>query len=372
MTANAEIRRAVATLWGPTGERSDDPSLGQIFSDVLTGELLRCTTQRSGSTPAVWTPFSSKSANAIINGGCVVKQRANATLSTSLQYGGVDRFKVGVTSGTTSAGTITRTTTSVAGRTGYALHVSGASMASTPTLTVDYYIEALEAINLRNATAQAALSVWHDVGSTISYTVSVDKATAPDNFAAVTNIATSAAQPVASGVATDLTLPGIAMGDCSNGIRVRVTVQPGTTTTKNFHYTEWWLGEITDFPYAPFAVELVKCGRYFQKSFPYAQAPAQFLGSVGARASYQLVGASVAIGFIEWQPFLVRMRIAPTLTTYNPSANNALVRNLTRNVDTTANVAATAEWGFNVGFTTTAGSAVGDANAVHWTVDADF
>jgi hypothetical protein len=311
----------------------------------------------------------------VINGGCEVNQRATATLSTALQYGSVDRFKVAVTAGTVSAGTITQTTSSTAGRTGYALHVSGASLATTPTLSVDTYIEAKNAVLLKNTTSSVALQVYHDVGSTITYTISIDKATASDNFAAVTNIATSVAQSVPTGIATTISLLGVSMADCSNGIRIRVSCSPGTTTTKNFHYTEFRIVDSPSLPlfrYERFNDELQRCRRYFWKTFPYGTAPAQNVGSGAGSATYPATLAGVASWRVNW-PLGVVMRITGTATTYNPAAANANWRNLTAGADSGVPTAAVAgDTALTVVNPQVAGDLLGNIIQIHVSVEADF
>ena len=313
--------------------------------------------------------------NFVINGCCEVAQRAVPNLSTTLQYGSVDRFKVGVTAGTVSAGTITQTTTSTAGRTGYALHVSGASLASTPTLTVDTYIEAKDAVLLKNTIASFGLVVYHDVGSSIVYTVSIDKATATDNFAGVTNIS-SISVNVATATATNINFLGISMGDCSNGIRIRVSTPPGTTTTKNFHYAEWQLVEgvilPTTYPYSPFEVELDKVLRYFYKSFPYTTAPAQNVGNVGA-IFYRTQIAGTATGYVIPLRYPIPMRISPTVTYYSPGSATANWRNTTGAADSAVGQSVQAsEVGNALYNPQVAGDAAGNYIGVHLIADADF
>jgi len=78
---------------------------------------------------------------------------------------------------------------------------------------------------------------------------------------------------------------------------------------------------VTPFEHRPFGVELGMCQRYYEKSFPYATAPAQNVGAT--------LGAAYAIGqvlnqaFSSGITFAVAKRAAPTVTTYAPDSATA-------------------------------------------------
>ena len=115
---------------------------------------------------------------------------------------------------------------------------------------------------------------------------------------------------------------------------------------------------------APFEEELRRCQRYFYKTFPQATAPAQNAGLDGA--GYGIRGD--ADGRIQiWYP--VTMRVAPTVTLYNPSNTNALARNVSTPGDfsTSSAVSPLGDNGVCVLFT---GGATGDAGAIHISADA--
>ena len=318
----------------------------------------------SGSTPH------------IVNGGCAVAQGAVGTLSTSPAYGSCALFKVGVVAGTVSAGTIIQATTASVGRTGYALQASAASMTTTPTIAADYYLDSKTAIRLKNATASFSVKVYHDVGSTLTYTISFDNATALDNFAGLTNVSSTTAS-VNTATATTITLVNVSMGDISNGLRIRVSTAPGTVTTKNFFWTEWVLAEQTTAPtfvYYPLEDELRREQRFYFKTFPYATAPAQNAGLTGAYTGSASKAAALGM-FIGSFSFPAVMRTSPptTVTFYNPSVANAQLRDVTGAVDTTA--VATSQAGdanLSISFTGNAATAVGNQVAVHITADSRF
>jgi len=117
--------------------------------------------------------------------------------------------------------------------------------------------------------------------------------------------------------------------------------------------------------------EILRCQRYYQKSFPQTTLPAQNSG-VGGPQIAQGVGASTANngGFSVSLP--VTMRTAPTVTLYNPSAANAQARNVTTGADCTVTTATAFAERVNITFTSPAGSAVGNGIQVHYTADAEL
>jgi len=315
--------------------------------------------------------------NYIINGGCAARQRPQATLSTSLQYGIVDRFKVGVLLGTVSAGTIIVSASAPIGRTGFAVFLSGVTMAGTPSIMMDTYIERLDAVNLKNAVASFSGLVYQTAVASATYTISIDKANTVDNFAAVTNIATSAGLPVLQNTSTQIRLENVAMGDCSNGVRIRLTISGlgVTVTTKDFYYTELQLTEgpsSTPFTRTPLSAEYPKCLRYFQKSFQYEVQPVQNAGLSGSLI-YSVTRAG-ANAFELATSQNVTMRTQPVITFYNPAAANSNWRNITGGADSGASSQITPGGCGPVAFVNAqvAGDALGNRIAVHYTLDADF
>lgn len=119
------------------------------------------------------------------------------------------------------------------------------------------------------------------------------------------------------------------------------------------------------------AIERLICMRYLEKSFPLATAPANNAGVAGSMRFSQAVGAAAAQRAMQ-ETFQVPKCKNPTITFYNPSAANALARNVTAAADV-AGIATTDinEYGFSFDVTTAAGSAAGSDNAVHWLASAE-
>lgn len=261
--------------------------------------------------------------NAVINGGMIVAQRADLTLGSSAPaanagYGKVDRFQAWCTGTAVSAGTATQDTAATIGRTGYALKLSGVTLTGTGIAYVRHRIEANNSVRFKNQVASLSAVVKHDVGSAINYTLTVRKANTADTFSATTVIQTGSATSVASATETTIKLENISMGDCSNGIEIEVKAECGAITTKNFWLTELQLEPgvtATTFEHVDFGGELVRCWRYFEKSFDYATAPADSVAYENGRGTCAgvNVGASYTYGY---QSFFVEKRAIPTLVLY--------------------------------------------------------
>lgn len=102
----------------------------------------------------------------------------------------------------------------------------------------------------------------------------------------------------------------------------------------------------SDFEQRYFQDEIALCQRYYAKTFAYDVAPVQNVGSV--TGTLQVSGNIANIDQDHWW-FPVTMRSsAPTLTTYNPAANNALWRDTTNAADRAVNSSQLNEHGAQV------------------------
>lgn len=119
-----------------------------------------------------------------------------------------------------------------------------------------------------------------------------------------------------------------------------------------------------------FNEQLQLCKRHYQKSFPYATAPAQSVGPTSALTWYAFSTAQPQ-SYFWYLPVSLRIATGATLTTYNPAAANAQIRNTTDSADFSST---TASQGSEIlvapGGTVNAGMSANDQLAVHLTVDA--
>jgi hypothetical protein len=112
--------------------------------------------------------------------------------------------------------------------------------------------------------------------------------------------------------------------------------------------------------------ELAKCQRYYAKTFAQGTAPAQSAGVVGTVNSLAEVANSSSR---DWR-FPCTMRASPTIVSYNPSAANANVRDITNGADRTITVNAGSQLSPDVvNFQFQAVSAPCN-NAIHFTANA--
>jgi hypothetical protein len=123
---------------------------------------------------------------------------------------------------------------------------------------------------------------------------------------------------------------------------------------------------VTPFEHRSIGLETTLCQRYYEKSFPYATAPAQNVGST--------LGAAYATGqvlnqaFSTLVTFAAAKRAAPTVTTYAPDAATA-----NWSTNTTTPTASTTNIG-DSGFALIGNTAVtaGNGYSIHWAADAEM
>lgn len=150
--------------------------------------------------------------------------------------------------------------------------------------------------------------------------------------------------------------------------------QLGTTDTISLADVDLYEGSTTrEWAPRPYQQELDLCQRFYVKSFAVDTAPAQNIGTGTSELRIRFQGtlaSSVSFG-IDYR-FPVVMRVAPTGTTYNPSAASAEARNETAGVNGTSTAVActtTTAW---VTFTIGSSPSRGDVMGVHASFDAEL
>jgi hypothetical protein len=123
----------------------------------------------------------------------------------------------------------------------------------------------------------------------------------------------------------------------------------------------------------PVQQEIALCHRYYWKTFDLGTAPAQ---NAGVNIGEHLFPAITAGATAQRGPrlyFPVFMFAAPTVTTYNPSAANAQVRDQTGSVDCSATTTGNnTPNGVNISCTGNAATAAGNGLRVHVTAEAEL
>jgi hypothetical protein len=307
--------------------------------------------------------------NACFNAAMQVARRAVPSLSTSYQFGSVEGYAVKA-GGTVGAGTITQDTAATIGRAGYALHVSGATLTGSGEIYVRHRIESRDAKAFKNQTASFACTVLHDVGSAVTYTITVRKPTVANDFTSVTDIGNNGGASVASGTSTQVQYESVAMGDCSNGIEIEIKAACGAVTTKNFRFTEMIarpIAIVLPFTARSMAEELVRCNRRFLTSFN-GIAPATNAGTSHASFADSSGGNfAIVVDRILDAPMVK----APTVTIYNPSAAANSIRNATAAANVAGSSSGSTAQKIMV-FVNSAATTAGDQLQAAWTADAEL
>lgn len=129
--------------------------------------------------------------------------------------------------------------------------------------------------------------------------------------------------------------------------------------------------EASLFENMPAGTQLSRCFRYYQKSFAAGTAPAQNTEPTTAVRFTQAVGASTAQAGMQVNLPVPMWTGAYTVTTYNPAAANAEMRNSTTGADCSTTTATSAGADkFGISATTAGGSAAGNSLSVHYTAAA--
>jgi hypothetical protein len=327
--------------------------------------------------PSGYTAAVGSTRNYVINGACQIAQRAVPNISTTNQYGKVDRFRSYV-GGTVSAGTITQGTGLSFGSLGTSQHISGLTVSSGAYLFQETRLESLVARELKNKTISASVVLYQDTGSTVYASLSIYSMNATDNFTGGTTLVSQGTRTaIPTATATTIRIENISAADTSNGITFGVqwfgdAAGAGlpALTTKNFHATDWQIviGAVAPtFVPNSFQTDLFTCQRYYFKTFPYSTAPAQNAGVSGAVSAE--VANAASSNFSHSLRFPISMVATPTVTTYNPSAANANWRDATNTADRTVTVSDASPRGVNIRHT--GSGAANSYNNIHVTADAD-
>jgi hypothetical protein len=235
----------------------------------------------------------------------------------------------------------------------FSLHVdvttADAALATTDFYGIEYRVEGQDALQLALGTADAetvTLSFWVKSAKTGIHSVALQNSAINRSYVAEYTVAVADTWELKS-VTIVLDTSGTWLTDTGIGLAVLFALAsgpdrdttPGTwqagdfkastnqvnvmdNATNNFRLSQVQL-EIgtTAGPFAarPFAQELNLCKRYFQKTFPYATAPAAGLGSQEGSIMHRVIIAGVFFQRSVWS-HTPQMRLAPSLTFFNPGA----------------------------------------------------
>lgn len=323
--------------------------------------------------------------NYIINGDMRIAQRGTTfALPTAYAYGSIDRWKF--LQPTSAAGIANQVASGLQGFS-HALKLGRNSGSS-----ITNFISAIQALETSSSLPLqgkvVTFSFYAKAGANFSaagnnLTFTVRSGTGTDQAANLLGSWTTEAYVINSSQAITTSWVRYKFSGTvpANTTQIGVTFSYTPTGTAgaddNVYITGVQLEEgptATSFEFLPFGVQLSLCQRYYEKSFPYATAPAQNVGSgTGASCFSQVVGASTTM--TSSTVYFKTSKRTDTLTpvTYNPSAANAQIRNTTALADCSStaigDVGAT---GFSLSCVTPAASSAGHPLLVHWSCDAEL
>lgn len=269
-------------------------------------------------------------AEALVNGSMLVWQRG--TSSTSCPVGTrtmrADRW---FTNPAGAAVTAARTTTTPTGAISpYALLVTGATSVTTCTVA-GQRIESYLMPYIRTTVTISAL-VKNDTTASLTLSLLLGTPAAADDFTTVTNRLTQTLTAITSGSSQRVshTVDVSGYTNIANGLQVEFQAPSGALDagTKSITITEIQIDRASSFSFFrfnPFPDELLRCQRYYEKTFDYGTVPAAsagFTGSLGGAGND--VNANNCV--ISW-PHVQKRASGGTLTTYNPSAAGTGARN---------------------------------------------
>lgn len=264
--------REVGTLGDQTVDTAALDALSVTEAKIAASAVTTSKIADDAVTPDKIGSDSMRAAGAnLIPNGCGAASTGEGSTALSdgtFAYGETINCKARILGGGGATGAILQSAAAAIGNSGYANRIT-ATLDAAGNIKFRFYVEAKDARALKSRTASLSCKVYHDVGASIDWALSIAKADAADNFGATTSVYAGSNQAVATGTATTLQALAIAMGDCSNGFYVEVTATlTGAVTSKNFYLTEVKLeagSYATDYEYEPIAETQAKLLRYYQR-----------------------------------------------------------------------------------------------------------
>lgn len=304
---------------------------------------------QSNSIARVYDSLSGR--NRIINGNCIITQRAGATISGAATYAGPDRY-YGVISGaggsfTQAAGTITYNSVS---KPAIVQTVTSPNTSLTGTNFWSGIIQTIEGVNSfdllgqpisvsfifnTNVAGTYSMIVRDNPNTTVYASTFTIAANTPTYFSfSIPSVPTSASVPASNAAGLQVVIGALNTGTYQSP--ASNTWTSGTVYISATGATNWGLvngnfiamtelqlehGTIaTPFEREPYNITLQKCQRYFCKNFPQGTAPANNAGQ--GNALFVSGTAVSTYWFAQWR-YPVTMRSSPSILTYNYTTGTA-------------------------------------------------
>lgn len=274
-------------------------------------------------TSGINTPNTFAYKNLLIDAGFTINQRAyvSGAVLASGAYGH-DRWKAGASGG----------------------NYSFTQLASNTQITIASGKSLIQVVEDKNVSGTSYVLSWEGT--------------------AQARYAVNSATPAGSYAASPIVITGQ-----TAGTTMSVEFNTGTLSKPQLE-----LGAVaTSFDVRPYGTELALCQRYYESTFSIGSAPVQNGGATNAFRISQTAAAGAPCRGFTWIFKTTKRDTPSTITSYNPSAANANVRNFTRSNDATiSGVTGINTIGITFSFTSSAGSAVGDDNGVGFSADAEL
>ena len=241
--------------------------------------------------------------NYLINGDMHVVQRGNVVFSSSsLAYGGCDRWLTGV-SGTTVSTVILQTALAL-NRSKYSQQVGNVTTTGASAVSLSQRIEAVSTFGLSNRTVTISGYVLQQTGAPQDFQIVLRKAIGVDDFSSNTTITAQPVFSIPDNLATYVEYTyTLGASDGTNGIEVNYSFPSlPAMTNAQFYFSELQLntGAIAKpFIYTPIGETLALCQRYYQ--------------SYGFRLAASRINDDQTSRYFS-APRSVTMRAAPTET----------------------------------------------------------
>lgn len=276
-------------------------------------------------------------AEAIVNGGMAIAQRGSSvSCPAATNTYTADRWFANPSAGTLSWFQTTTTLTGAVSK--YGSRLLGAVSVSG---TVDFgqRIESYLIPYIKTTITISAL-VKNDTTASLTLSLRLGTPAAADDFTTVTNRLTTSLTAISAGTTSRLTYTVDISGytNIDNGLELAFRVPSGSLNSafKSVTITEVQIDRSATFSYfrlRQIPDDMVRCLRYYQKTFAYETIPEQEWdsGGSGFPAGSIIISGSTNSGSVDnagvtWQ-LLQPMRTTPTVTTYNPeSADTKAVR----------------------------------------------
>lgn len=287
---------------------------------------------------------ATKSKNEIINGDMKIWQRGTSIAAIAALQFGPDRWHFYRNSLATGA-TVARSTDAPTGFQYSAKLQRDNGNAGTQSIFFNTALETADSIPLAGKTVTVSYYAKAGANFTGAVSASVYTGTGTDQSLATIGGWTGNANPgnaAATGISTSWQRFNATFALSSSATQIGIQLSKTNTGTAGADDSVYIAGvqlevagAVSDFAHRTFQDELALCQRYYAKTFEYTTAPAQNAGRVGC-----IVGIAVGGGGnsqLMWR-FPRNMRTSPTITTYNPNAANANVRNFSGGSDVAVSV----------------------------------